>query len=118
VTPAAALVLHDRTNADPHQVLALALDALIASGVWTTGRAWRRARRVTTLAPVAVARDDAARGAALKTLSPPVRAFLKAYRNALGGRFPPGSVGSRIAATGTTNGDNRIAAVTYGLRSR
>ncbi len=48
---AAALVLRDRTNADPHQVLALALDELVASGSWATGRARRRLRRVTTLAP-------------------------------------------------------------------
>jgi hypothetical protein len=206
VSRAAALVLRDRTNADPHQVLALALDELLAGGVWTAGRGWRRLRRVDTLTPVgaapgveparaldallrrsatdldvpvavahagawcavhaeatvegmarrtiedlvargllaregtrlaptadgerllataspppavrASAHDDATRAAALKTLSPPARAFLKAYRNALGGRFPPGSVGSRIAATGTTNGDNRIAAVTHGMRSR
>lgn len=199
---AAALVLRDRTNADPHQVLALALDELVAGGVWTTGRAWHRLRHVTTLAPAiaapgaeplraldavlrravadlgaplpaahagawcavhaeatveglarrtiedllartllvreerrlrvttagerliataapppavhASARDDVTRAAALKTLSPPARAFLEAYRNALGGRFPPGSVGSRIPATLPTGGDNRKAAIWTG----
>jgi hypothetical protein len=201
---AAALVLRDRTNADPHQVLALALDELIADGVWTTGRGWRRLRRVRRLAPAgtgvapgteplhaldallrravadldaplgvaeagawcaihaeptveglarrtledllartllvredkrlrvttagerliatsapppavhASARDDAIRAAALRTLSPPARAFLEAYRNALGGRFSPGSVGSRIAAPTTTGGDNRKAAIWTG----
>jgi hypothetical protein len=202
VSAAAALVLRDRTNADPHQVVALALDELVAEGVWTPGRAWRRLRRVPTLRPVtdapgakplrtldallrravadldapldvaaagawcavhaeasvegvarrtiedllartllvreerrlrvttagerliatsapppavhASARDDATRAAALRTFSPPARAFLKAYRNALGGRFPPGSVGSRIAATVPPAGDNRRSAVWTG----
>jgi hypothetical protein len=48
---AAALVLRDRTNADHLQVLALALDALVADGTWSSGRGWRRLRRVRTLTP-------------------------------------------------------------------
>jgi hypothetical protein len=52
---AAALVLRDRTNADHQQVLALALDALVADGTWTAGRGWRRLRRVRTLTPARAA---------------------------------------------------------------
>ncbi|WP_445148996.1 hypothetical protein [Baekduia sp. Peel2402] len=48
---AAALVLRDRTNADHQQVLALALDALVADGTWKADRGWRRLRRVRTLTP-------------------------------------------------------------------
>lgn len=48
---AAALVLRDRTNADHQQVLAHALDALVADGTWRAGRAWRGLRRVRTLTP-------------------------------------------------------------------
>lgn len=205
MSAAAALVLRDRSNADPRQVLALALDELVASGVWTTGREWRRLRRARTLTPAAgappsdlaeplraldallrratadlgaplaaadagawcavhaepaveglarrtlddlvardllvreatrlrvttageraiatsapppavraSARDDATRAAALKTFSPAARAFLEAYRNALSGRFPPGSVGSRIAATVPPAGDNRQSAIWTG----
>jgi hypothetical protein len=204
VSAAAALVLRDRTNADPHQVLALALDELVAAGDWTAARRWRRLRRVATLTPAAAvapdlaeplravdallrraaadldaplvaahagawcavhaepaveglarrtledllartllvregtrlrvttvgerqivtsgpppavhasAGDDATRAAALETFSPTAREFLKAYRNALGGRFPPGSVGSRIAVSLPTGGDNRKAAVWTG----
>jgi hypothetical protein len=75
-------------------------------------------RLIATSAPPpavhASARDDAARAAALKTLSGPTRAFLEAYRNARGGRFPPGSVGSRIGATVPPAGDNRQSAVWTG----
>jgi hypothetical protein len=71
----------------------------------------------TSAPPPAVhasARDDATRAAALKTLSPPARTFLIAYRNARGGRFPPGSVGSRIATTVPPAGDNRRSAIWTG----
>jgi len=54
---AAALVLRDRTNADHQQVLALALDALVADGTWTAGRGWRRLRRVRTLTPARATAD-------------------------------------------------------------
>jgi hypothetical protein len=197
----AALVLRDRTNTDPLQVLALALDALVADGIWQAGRGWRRLRRARTLAPrhaapasdaaeplVAVdallrravadhgaplgaaeagawcavhaervvehlarltlddliardllardetrltptragqdalataappaavrpsAHDALARADALAALSPLARDALEAYRAALGGHFPPGSVGSRIKRDLPTGGDNRTAA--------
>jgi hypothetical protein len=48
---AAGLVLRDRTNSDPLQVLTVAIDELVAAGVWVAGR--RGLRRRMTLAPAA-----------------------------------------------------------------
>jgi hypothetical protein len=48
---AAGLVLRDRTNSDPLQVLTAAIDELVAAGVWVAGR--RGLRRRMTLAPAA-----------------------------------------------------------------
>lgn len=56
------------------------------------------------------ARDDQTRAAALRTFSPHTRALLKAYRSALGGDLPKPDF--------PIGGDNRLAAVHRGLRSR
>lgn len=48
---AAGLVLRDRTNSDPLQVLTVAIDELVATGVWAAGR--RGLRRRMSLAPAA-----------------------------------------------------------------
>jgi hypothetical protein len=55
IPDAAAVVLRDRTNSDPQQVLVMAIDGLVAEGVWivTSERRGLRRRRVDVLAPAA-----------------------------------------------------------------
>lgn len=85
---AAALVLRDRTNSDPHQVLVAAIDDLIATGVWVARRRRRpwapRAVFTMTLAapapapPAGLAEPlrtvDALLRAAMADLDPPLTA--------------------------------------------
>jgi hypothetical protein len=86
LTVATALVLRDRTNSDPHQVLAAAIDDLVATGVWVARkrrRPWApRAVFALTLAtpapPAGLAEPlrtvDALLRAAMKELDPPLTA--------------------------------------------
>jgi hypothetical protein len=80
---ATALVLRDRTNSDPHQVLAAAIDDLVAAGVWVV----RQRRR--PWAPRAVCTLTLAAPAPPTGLAEPSRTADALLRAAMGELDPP-----------------------------